>query len=69
MTCYDRFCGGTCKRSAMVEKGKGPWHRNSVIIFFDKYFLIKYFLGKKKDEDKRRQKKIKLEFFKTALIK
>jgi hypothetical protein len=44
------ICGGRGKRGALVEKGRDPWQRNDVTI----YFLMKCSLGKK-DEDKRRQ--------------
>jgi hypothetical protein len=37
------------KEVLMLEKGKGPWHKNIVII----KFLMNFFLGKE-DEDKRR---------------
>ena len=35
------LCGGRGKRGALVEKGKGPWQTNDVMIFFDTMFLGK----------------------------
>ena len=48
------FCGGRLKRGALVEKRKGPWEKNVVIINFQwNYFC------EKEDEDKRM---VKLDF-------
>ena len=46
MTWSDGFYGGRGKIGALVEKGKGPWQRNVVIMNF---------FGGKEDEDKGRQ--------------
>ena len=34
LTWSNRFCRGRGKRGALVEKGKSPWQRNDVIIYF-----------------------------------
>jgi hypothetical protein len=41
------FAVGRGKRGTLVEKGKGPWQRNVVLINFN-------VLGGREDEDKRR---------------
>jgi hypothetical protein len=58
----NNLCGGRGKRGALVGKGKGPWHRNIVIIKIQWNFF-----GGREDEDKRT---VQLEFLlKTALSK
>ena len=52
LTWSDGFCDGRGKRGAMVEKGKGPWHRNIIIM----KFWWNFFDGGIEDDDKRRQK-------------
>ena len=45
------FCSGRGKRGALIQKGKGPWQRNIVIIIYKwNYF------GGRENENKRRQK-------------
>ena len=47
------FAAGVAKRGALIEKGKGPWRRNILIIKFS----IEFFIGGGREvEDKRRQK-------------
>ena len=41
VTCSNGFCGGRGKRGAPIEKGKGPWHENIVIIIFSWIFFRK----------------------------
>jgi hypothetical protein len=33
LTWSNKFCGGRGKRGGLVEKGKGPWQKNVVIMF------------------------------------
>jgi hypothetical protein len=55
LTWSDGFYGGRGKRGTLVEKNKGLWQRNVVIINFN-------VLGGRENEDKRRQEN-GLEFF------
>ena len=34
LTWSNNFCGGRGKRGVMVEKGKGPWHKNKNTMIF-----------------------------------
>jgi hypothetical protein len=45
------FCGGRGKQGSVVEKGKGPWPKNDVLMIFFKDF----FYGGREDEDKQTQ--------------
>jgi len=38
MSWSNGFCSERGKRGGMVGKGRGPWHRNLVIIFFNEFF-------------------------------
>jgi hypothetical protein len=38
MSWSNGFCSERGKRGGMVGKGRGPWHRNVVIIFFNEFF-------------------------------
>ena len=39
LTRSNDFCSGRDKRGVLVEKGKGPWQSNDVILFFDKIYF------------------------------
>ena len=39
MTWSNMLCGERGKRDGMLGKGKGPWQRNAIIIFFNEISL------------------------------
>ena len=49
VTWFNMFCGERGKKGALVEKGKGTWQRNDIIIIC----LINYFFGEKKVKSRK----------------
>ena len=58
LTWSNGFCGGRGKRVALVEKGKGPWQRNIVILVF--WWI---FFGEEKSKEWWNLKFVKTAFF------
>ena len=64
LTWSNGLCSGRDKWGALVEKGKGPWQTNNVIIHFWWFFF-----GWREDEDKKRQENGQTWYFsKTAFF-
>jgi hypothetical protein len=59
LTWSNGFCCGRGKRGAHVEKGKGPWQRN-IIIIINLYWI---FFREKKTKARENKRMVKLEKF------